>query len=347
MISLADQLRHDTHVDIVTARAQGPLLDFVPSGVRVVDLGAPRVRRAIPKLARYLARERPDGLLGVLDYANVAAVLARTLSRAQPRTVVSEHGALTHTLEASSRALATTMLPLLRRTYRSADRVVCVSHGAAQDVIDLLGLDPDRVEVIYNPIDVESIVADSLADPVDVNRRPGAAIVVAAGRLTPAKDYPTLLRAFALVRRRRDVQLIILGDGAELDDLRELAAELDVRADVRFAGFVERPHSWIAQADVFALSSVREGFARVIVEALAVGTPVVATDCPYGPREILEDGRYGQLVPVRDVVALADAIERAIDGPPPEVPPTSFARFDPATVAGHYRRLLVGARHVG
>jgi glycosyltransferase involved in cell wall biosynthesis len=205
---------------------------------------------------------------------------------------------------------------MMRRLYPKADRIVAVSQGVADDLISLLNLPHEKVTVIYNPIFTPELF-EQAKQPAnhpwfEQNRLP---VILAVGRLTRQKDYPILFRAFSLVRQVRPAKLLILGEGEERANLERLAIELGIQNDVSMPGFVDNPFAFMAKASVFVLSSAWEGFGNVLVEALACGCPVVATDCRSGPREILDNGRYGRLVPVGDHEALAKAILETLDNP--------------------------------
>jgi glycosyltransferase involved in cell wall biosynthesis len=205
---------------------------------------------------------------------------------------------------------------MMRRLYPKADRIVAVSQGVADDLISLLNLPHEKVTVIYNPI-VTPELFEQAKQPVscswfEQNRLP---VILAVGRLTKAKDYPTLFRAFSLVRQVRPAKLLVLGEGEERSNLERLAIELGIQNDVSMSGFVDNPFAFMAKASVFVLSSAWEGLPTVLIEALSCGCPVVATDCRSGPREILDNGRYGRLVPVGDHEALAKAILETLDNP--------------------------------
>jgi glycosyltransferase involved in cell wall biosynthesis len=222
----------------------------------------------------------------------------------------------TPSLSIRSQPAAGTVLKMMRRLYPKADRIVAVSQGVANDLISLLNLPHEKVTVIYNPI-VTPELFEQAKQPVscswfEQNRLP---VILAVGRLTKAKDYPTLFRAFSLVRQIRPAKLLILGEGEERANLERLAIELGIQNDVSMPGFVDNPFAFMAKASVFVLSSAWEGLPTVLIEALACGCPVVATDCRSGPREILDNGRYGHLVPVGDHEALAKAILETLDNP--------------------------------
>ena len=303
-------------VDLLVAQTQGPYRAQVPPGVRVVDLKAKRVLAALPGLAGYLRRARPHALLSALPHANVVSVWARSLSGAHTRLVLSEHTVASLSAQHSNLRRARVLPLFMRRAYPRADAVVVVSEGAADDLAALLRLDRRRITRIYNPVVTPrlfELAAESLDHPWFAD---GAApVVLGTGRLTPGKDFATLLRAFTLVRRERDARLVILGEGQERQNLESLARQLGIATDVELPGFVDNPYRYMSRAHLFVLASRWEGFGNVLVEAMACGAPVVSTDCPTGPREILDDGRFGRLTPVGDVESMAAAIVAGLEAP--------------------------------
>lgn len=302
-------------VDLVLAKAEGPYLAEVPPSVRVVDLRASRVLFSLPGLVRYLRKERPYALLSALNHANVIVCLAHRLARVPSRLVISEHTTLSASRPQNARGR---LLPwFMRWTYPWADAVIAVSQGVAEDLVRTLGISAERVKVIYNPVVDDDLLTKS-KEPLDHPWFTEGAppVILGVGRLTEAKDFPNLIRAFALVRAQRPARLMILGEGELRPQLEALVHELGLQDDVALPGFVENPYAYMARAAVFVLSSRWEGFGNVLVEAMACGTPVVSTDCPSGPREILDHGKYGRLVPVGDVKSLAESILKAMDEPP-------------------------------
>jgi glycosyltransferase involved in cell wall biosynthesis len=275
---------------------------------------------AMPVLARYLRAERPDVLLSGASHVNLVATFARRLSGTDVPLVLRASNYPSGNIRWWP-PLEQLIRRLLRRTlgvvYPWADQVIAVSKGVARDVQRLTGLPDDRVTTIYSPV-VGPEIARRAAETVDHawandTRVP---LVLAAGRLSLQKDFPTLLRAFRRVRDARAAHLVILGEGHQRDKLESLVRNLGLEEDVALPGRVDNPFAWMARAAVFVLSSAWEGLPGVVIEALACGCPVVSTDCPSGPREILADGAIGPLVPVHDDRALAGAILAILTAPP-------------------------------
>lgn len=319
MVTLANGFAARGHrVDLVLARAEGPYLPEVASAVRVVDLDKGRVLASFLPLARYLRRERPDAMLSALNHANIIAILARKLARVPTRLVVSERNSLSGL---SGGGVGLVIRWLMRKLYPSADAVIAVSQGVALELVREFGLSPDHVTAIPNPVDIEALARLAQEHPQHpwfVADAPP--VVLAAGRLVPQKDYPALLDAFAKLLAGRDVRLVILGEGPLRAELEVRTSALGLTGSVEFVGFQQNPFGWMAACKVFVLPSRFEGFPNSLVQAMACGARIVATDCPTGPSEILEGGKWGRLVPVGDAEALAFALGEALDErEPPEV----------------------------
>jgi glycosyltransferase involved in cell wall biosynthesis len=232
---------------------------------------------------------------------------------------------------------------LIARGFPRAHAIVAPSQGAAENLARVTGIPRDSIEVIDNPVVSASLISKSRL-PTDHHWLAGnIPVVIGIGRLTRQKDFATLLRAFAVVRRQRPARLIILGEGEDRPALADLAMNLGIADDVDLPGFVANPYAILSRAALFVLSSRWEGLPGVLIEALACGTKVVATDCPSGPREILDNGAYGQLVPVGDDKAMAVAILRAITGEFVAADTATWIeRFDVDPNVNRYLRLLVG-----
>lgn len=331
-------------VDLVLAAAEGPFRDQLPPTVRVVDLRAGRVLRSLVPLTSYLRRERPRVLLSQMDHANVVALWAAKLARRATPVVVTVHNTMSRATPQDGRLAELLWPPLLRTCYPWAAAIVAVSQGAADDLARTAGLPRNRVEVIYNPVIMPSMMALAARAPDHPWFAPGQPpVILGIGRLTRQKDFPTLIRAFAEVRRRRPAHLIILGEGEDRRDLETLVAKLGLTDVVALPGFRENAIGYIARSALFVLSSAWEGLPTVLIESLAVGTRVVSTDCPSGPREILQDGRFGTLVPIGDPAALADAMIATLDRPADPVPRDALTPFTRDAAVNHYLSLIENA----
>ncbi len=287
-------LRRGYSVDVVLVQAKGDFLAELIDGVRVVDLRAGRVVRAVPRLAAYFHRECPRVLVSALDHANAAAIVANWLSLTKTPVVTAVHAPRRNTAQYGNGIAGKLRRFAVNWMYRRATTIVCVSHGVAEDIIGGAGVSRQRVRVIYNPV-IHPRIYESARQPVqDEWFAPGTCkSLLAVGRLTPQKDLPTLLRALQIVRQNDDVRLTILGEGPERERLESLVKELGLESCVRMPGVARNPYAYMARADVFVLPSAWEALPTVLIEALALGARVVATDCISGPREILHGGRYG------------------------------------------------------
>jgi glycosyltransferase involved in cell wall biosynthesis len=308
--------------DLVLSSAVGPRMPEITDDVNVVDLGAKRVLTGIPALVRYLRDSQPYAMVSVLDHANIAAIWARRLAGRPGHLAVVEQNNLT-SAAGHGKSLRDRILPkVVNLFYPWADRVVAVSAGVQEDLrTHAVSVPHDKFRVIYNPIVTDDIPKRAGA-PVDHRWfENGENVFVAAGRLRPQKDFPMLIRAFHELRSQRAAKLLILGDGPDRRDLEAFIRELDLEDDVDLYGYTENPYAFFSRATAFVLSSRWEGLPTVLVEALSCGAPVIATDCPNGPSEILADGKYGRLLPVGDIQAMVSALGAALDGeiaPPPK-----------------------------
>jgi glycosyltransferase involved in cell wall biosynthesis len=298
---------------LVLVRREGALADRVPPDVRVIELGRRRLALSVGPLARVLRTEDPDAVLCTAGGANVVATLAHRLARSRARLVLSERNAVRRPgLEWRSRF----EVPLKRAIYPLADAVTAVSEGVARDLREILRLPAERVLTVGNPVvapDLPALAAAPLEHPWFADA--GPPVIVAVGRLVAQKDYPTMLRAFAQLRARRPARLVILGLGSDRAALEALAAQLGIAADVAFVGFDPNPFRWMSRGQLLLQSSVAEGLPGTLIQAMACGTPVVATDCDHGPREVVADGVNGFLVAVGDARALCDRAGQLLADP--------------------------------
>jgi glycosyltransferase involved in cell wall biosynthesis len=328
MLNLATGfLARGREVDIVLCKNKGAYLDQVPPGARLVVLessgefkarlypvvvkpgmlGAllrpvvlakktPSEIARLKSMRDYLAAGQTDVVVSALPYANLLAIWARDAADVDLPLVVTERIALLTYIQSPDnfRKWRWRYLPeLIRRSYPRANRVVTVSDSVARELVSGLPLAPGPVTTIYNP-----------------------PVILGVGRLTEQKDFATLIRAFAQLRKNREARLVLLGEGRLRDKLEQLAAHLGVAEDIEMPGFVDNPFKYMARASVTALSSEYEGLPGILIQALACGCPVVSTNCPGGSEEILDSGRFGKLVNIADSDGLAAALESTLDTPP-------------------------------
>lgn len=335
-------LATNCQVSLILVRAEGPLMEDIPPGVEVIDFNANRTLKSIPKLALHLRETQYDAVISFMNYVNVCAVIAKRLACSSCRLILTEHTIVSQSFQKKSTKERTIRRALMRLLYPLANHVVAVSQGVARDMEDFTGL--SGVKFIPNPIvgnnKVLSTEGQALPHPWFAETH---SVILGAGRLTELKDFSTLIRSLRQIRDRgRACRLVIIGEGEARDDLEALVRNLGLDDVVCLPGFVDNPYEFMQGADVLVLSSRWEGFGNVLVEAMACGTPVVSTDCPNGPREILEDGKWGCLVPVGDNKALAEAITKTLDAPPaPSDDLIDRARdFAPEKIAEQYLSLI-------
>lgn len=301
-------------VDLVLAKAEGSYMSRLDQSIHVVNLASKNKLSCFKSLWSYLRKESPLALISAKDYANILGILVTKLSFVSTKIIVSIRTNVSHHFPTKIRSKRNIILSKI--FYRWADGIVAVSKGVAKDLSKITGIPRDNITVIYNPI-VTNKISNLMLEPVDHPwlKSCEQPVVIAVGRLNKQKDFPTLIKAFSIIRQSKNIRLIILGKGEEQSNLEKLVNNLKIEKDVSFVGFVDNPYAYMARSSVFVLSSAWEGFGNVIVESMATGTSVVSTDCPSGPREILEEGKYGLLVPVGDVERLAEAIMELLDKP--------------------------------
>jgi len=304
-------------VDLVLVKSKSEHLQGLSPGVNVVKLKSSHTFGSVFGLAAYLRRVRPDAMLAAKDRAGRTAIAARRLSGVPTRIVFRLGTTLSAALEGKSPLRKWLWYLPMRLIYPAADGIVAVSGGVADDLSQITGLPPERFQVIPNPV-ITPRLAEMAREEVDHPwlSKGELPVVLGVGRLTRQKDFPTLVRAFARVREKTPCRLILLGEGRDRQALEALAADLGVKEDVDLPGFAPNPYAWLSRASLFVLSSAWEGSPNALTEALALGTPVVSTDCPSGPREILAGGRVAPLVPVGDVEQMARAMEKVLAEPP-------------------------------
>jgi glycosyltransferase involved in cell wall biosynthesis len=322
-LRLANQLDpRDLAVELAVCRAGGEYEAELAPHVPLHHL-APAVARsstaalvaAIRPLRRLVRARRPDVVCAFMDGPNVAAAIAVARTAAAPRLVACVQNTISQELTRGRHPVKRVVMTLARYVYPRVDAIVALSHGVAADLVEFAPRAAERVTIIHNA-GLDDRLADLAAAPLDGDLpRPRGPLIVACGRLTAQKGYGDLLDGFGAVHAATGAHLWILGEGGERAALERRITARGLGAAVRLLGFRRNPYRYMAAADLFVLSSIYEGFGNVIVEAMATGTPVVSTNCPHGPGEIIRDGVTGLLVPVGDPPALAAAMIRVLRDP--------------------------------
>lgn len=328
-------------IDLILNRGDLTHLWRMPTQTRVIDLKAPNLYMSIPGLVRYIQQERPTALLAADHYLNEIALLSKRIAGVPLRVVVAEHNQLSKTAQNATK-LKGRLAPLFARNlYPWADGIVAVSHGVAQDLAQTATIPLERIQTIYNPVINPELFASAKEQPAHAWFTTAAVpTILGVGKLEQQKDFPNLIRAFAKVRQIQPARLVILGWGPDLPQLEALVKELGIAADVDFPGYVQNPYAYMARSAVFVLSSAWEGLPTVLIEAMALGTPVVSTDCESGPAEILANGKYGYLTPVGDSEALAAAILQVLSGHHKSIEPSWLDQFGLETATRKYLKIL-------
>jgi len=328
-------------VDVVVFEGGGPLARRLAPGVGLVDLGTRRLTRSVGSLRRYLADARPDTVIAAPALLAAGALRARRGVAPAPAVVAAIHTNLAEARRQLGAFRGWAATAVAARALREADGVVAVSQGVGSDAAAMFGLPPGLIRVIPNGFIDDDFAARFAVEPDHPWFRDGGPpTVVTAGRLVPQKDHASLVAAVARLRRTVECRLVILGDGPGRAAVEAAVRDHEVEGVVDLPGVVDDPLPFMARCSVFALSSRFEGLPVVLGEALACGAPIVSTDCPHGPREILADGEYGTLVPVGDVGALASAIGDLIERGRRPIPPEATARFRVGVAADAYLGLV-------
>ena len=316
MINLAGEFaRIGLVVDLIVDKLDSPMSKTIPQGVRVVELKTKLFSETVNGLINYFNSNRPEIFHTVKGFGR-QALSARNACRNPPKLSLMVGTTISQKIKYMNPLKRLMTIREMRKFCTQLDFILAISQGVAEDIVALTGLPKNRVPIVPLPVITRDFIRLS-REPVDhpwlVNRM--MPVVIGAGRLGRAKDFATLVRAFALVRSNRAARLLILGDGRKRMQLEKLARKLGIEDDMHLPGFVINPYAYMSKSDLFVLSSLWEGLGNVLIEALALGLPVVSTDCRSGPREILLNGLIGPLVPVGDHYALAQAISDTLDSP--------------------------------
>lgn len=332
-------------VDIVLMQKRGELIPLLSPNVRVIELGADRIRQMILPLSKHLKKSKSDIILAAMWPLTSVASIAWLLAKRDGRLFLSDHTQLSVACIQELGVNSAFLKAIMRTTYPIATGIIGVSQGVKSDLVGLGSFSDEKVKVIYNP-------AATGISPHKESRElrfrlwgEGARFhILSVGALKRQKDHETLIRAFALLPPDINAKLSIVGEGPLRGNLEALVSQNHLDSSVLMPGYVNDPYPWFRTADLFVLSSQWEGFGNVIVEALECGVPVVSTDCPSGPAEILENGRYGKLVPTGNPEAMAKAIASTLGERADEAALMDRAKeFSVATISDQYLQYFFSA----
>jgi len=329
-------------VSMVLVRKEGELLDNVSDKVEVIDLQSKRMLTVLPKLVKYLKNTEPDVLISTLDYANVTALIAKKIARVPTKIVIRIANTISLTFQQKKINVWLSKL-LAPHTYSWANVIIAVSKGVKEDLLATISLPEDKIHVIYNPVIRDEIFkkAHQPLDHVWLKDR-DVPLILCVGRLWEQKDFPNVLKALKiLLSEGIETRLLILGEGPERPHLEKLIDEAGLSEYVALPGFADNPYAYMQHADVYVLASRFEGLPNALIEAMALGCPVVSTDCPSGPNEILDGGKYGYLTPVGDSLALATAIKNTLSGQTKPVDKDWLEQFSEKEVLDKYLNVLI------
>ena len=348
MLNIASALSERNHdIELILVKKEGELADRIPRSIKVVDLASTGALMSIPALFRYFRKHKPPLLISSLPHISLLAIIVKLLACAKTNIVIVEHNTLSQSVRFASSLKDRTLPLLMRIIYPLADKIVAVSTGVADDLSKIIGIPRPQIEVIYNPVvtpELHALSLESVGHPWFEHGEPP--VILGIGRLTQAKGFSTLIHAFSRIRENQCLaRLIILGEGDERSHLEQLISELGIESEVSLPGFHQNPYFFLRNASVFVLSSLWEGLPTVLIEALACGTAIVSTNCPSGPDEILENGKWGTLVPVNNENALVAAIENTLTTPQRAIPEIAWARFRQEEVTDKYLQLVTEIKH--
>lgn len=323
VVRLSNKLTElDHNVEVVVTTDQGELKSEFNREVDIINLGVKTIPNigvlsSVPHLIKFFKNSSPDIFVSFMKHSNIAALIAHQFVPGAGPIIISERNPPSQTLNNNHKLRKVTILSLMKICYPHADAITSLSNGVAKDLAACIDIDSRNIQTIYNPV-YNSKLVGMMNEEVHHRwfENNDLKTVIGVGTLKPQNDFSTLISAFSMVIKRRDARLIIVGEGEQRNELETLVQRLGLEQVVELPGQINNPFPYMKEASLFVSSSAWEGFGNVIVEAMACGCPVVATDCLSGPREILQDGEYGPLVPVGQPDKMADAIITTLDNPP-------------------------------
>ncbi len=301
-------VREGVNVDLLLLDKEGSYVNEIPNEVRIIELEGGRVIKMVPSLIRYLKSAKPMSLLVAMNYVNVIAIIAKFIARSETKVVITEHNNRSIAASNNRGPISSITKLLMKIFYPYADEIVAVSNGVADDLVDYASIARAKITTIYNPVITDELIEKSKESVDHEWFNSNVPVVIGVGRLNKQKGFDVLIKAFELVRKEIKAKLIIFGEGEQRHELQNLIKNKNLGEDILLYGFVSNPYKYMRNANLYVLSSNFEGLPTVLIEALACDTPVISTDCPSGPQEILAGGKFGTIVEVGNSEELANAI---------------------------------------
>lgn len=329
------------NIDFLVRNNQNPIKKEFSKKIQIVDFNKKRMARTIIPLMVYLISTKPYALISALYLPNAIAIMASKFTGSKTKIITTIHS-MDSLKDYSKKSLANHVeKKVVLHFTNQAKCIVAVSKGAAEYSSRLFKIPIKNYYIIYNPLEIEEVTIKSNQIAEDEYfQNDKFPIIISIGRLNPVKDYETLLEAFQIVRSKIPAKMLILGEGTLRGKLEQNIAKYKLGKDVLLPGYINNPYPYLKQADVFVSSSLHESFGLVLIEAMAVGCPIVSTDCPGGVKEVLGDGKYGKLVPVGDPEAMANAILESLSEKPKPVSSEWLNQFSLDIIVNKYIDLI-------
>ena len=298
-----------TQKDLKTREANNLIAKQFTDNVNIIYMPSYRAMGSLPWLFSYMKKKEPTSFLSVLDNMNTLTIITSILNRNKHKIFLTIHNNISNELKLKSNFKQVVISYFVKYIYKHARKIITVSNGISDNLVFNYKIPQNCIKTIYNPIITPDIAVKAKEDcPHPWLNTPTKPVILAVGSFRPQKDFPTLIKAFSIVRKQMDVRLIILGEGTLRKELESMIKALNIEDSVSLPGFSDNVYSFMAKANLFVLSSKTEALPTVLIEALACNTPVISTDCEYGPREILENGKFGTLVKPGNCREMANAI---------------------------------------
>ncbi|BCR05797.1 glycosyl transferase [Desulfuromonas versatilis] len=320
MVNLANGLIElGYQVDVVLAKKDGKFFNLLNSKIEIIDLRSKRTFLCLFGLIKYLKKDKPTALISGLDHANIICILAQKISRAGCRSIITLHANFQPTYDDET---INNIVKIKQKAFDCfiglifpfANNIIAVSEGVKEFYQNKYKLPKNKMKVIYNPV-IDNSLKEKAKEPLDHPwfSQEHTPIILCVGRLSAQKNFKDAIYAFCEVRKHIKAKLVFLGEGEERLSLEEIIGKCGYKEDIEMLGFVSNPYKYLSRSSVFLLSSLFEGLPTVIIEALSLGIPVVSTDCPSGPSEIIGQNKYCRIVPVGDIHGLANGILEVIN----------------------------------